>query len=175
LNPDAKFEGLAAARVYLRGQGTDLSGVEGEGSFDVPTGKMYNLPVLLALLKFLNLRSPDRTAFDEAHVRFAIHGPRLEITRLDLLGNAISFGGKGLLNMETNEIDMDLYAVWARVVQWSPPVIRDLWPALGKSLLKIKMKGKIGQEPRFEKRLIPAVTEPIQDLIRGVPRSEQGG
>jgi hypothetical protein len=175
LNPDAKLEGLAAARVFLQGQGTDLNGVEGEGSFDVPTGKMYNLPVLLALLKFLNLRSPDRTAFDEAHVRYAIHGPRLEITRLDLLGNAISFGGKGTVNLETNDIDMDLYAVWARVVQVSPPLIKELWPALGKSLLKIKMKGRIGQEPRFEKKLIPAVVEPIQDLMRGSPRSEQGG
>ncbi len=92
-----------------------------------------------------------------------------------MLGNAISIGGKGTVNLESNDIDMDLYAVWARVVQVSPPLIKELWPALGKSLLKIKMKGRIGQEPHFEKKLIPGLVEPLQDLMRGSPRSAQGG
>jgi len=175
LGADARLEGQASARVYLRGQGTDLDGLEGEGSFDVPSGKMYHLPLLLDLMKFLNLRLPDGTAFDEAHARFTVHGPRVEITRLDLLGSAISFGGKGAVNLESNDINMELYAVWARAVQISPRILKDFWPELGKFLLKIKMSGRIGEAPRFEKEPVPVLVEPIKDLLQHMSRSGQGG
>ena len=39
---------------------------------------------------------------------------------------------------------MELYAVWSRIVQVSPWPIKDVWPALSKQLLKIKMSGKLG-------------------------------
>jgi len=51
---------------------------------DVPNGKMYRLPLLLDLLKWLGLRLPDRTAFEQAHVTFAIDGDRAQINQLDL-------------------------------------------------------------------------------------------
>ena len=175
LGADARLEGQASARVYLRGQGTDLDGLDGEGSFDVPSGKMYRLPLLLDLMKFLNLRLPDGTAFDEAHARFTVHGPRVEITRLDLLGSAISFGGKGTVNLESNDINMDLYAVWARAVQISPRIIKEFWPELGKFLLKIKMSGRIGEAPRFEKEPVPVLVEPIKVLLQHMSRPGQGG
>ena len=70
------LNGMAVAQVYLEGEGGELSGLKGNGRIDVPNGRMYNLPLLLDLLKFLGLRLPDRTAFEEAHVVFDIDGMR---------------------------------------------------------------------------------------------------
>jgi hypothetical protein len=170
LGPDTELSGLATAALFLQGKGTELNGLEGNGSLDVDNGKMYKLPLLLDLLKFLNLRWPDRTFFEEAHVRFTIRGPRADISRLDLLGNAISLGGKGAVAFGGSDINygMDLYAVWGRVVQISPPVIKDIWPALSKQLLKIKMKGRIGDPPRFEKEPVPILVDPVKEFLERI-------
>jgi hypothetical protein len=174
LAPNAQQSGPLNARLYLKGQGTDLTGLKGWGSIDVDNGKMYNLPILLDLLKFLSLRLPDRTFFEEAHARFTMDGPRVEISRIDLLGAAISFGGSGTVNLDNSSYNMDLYAVWARIVQLSPPLIKDIWPTVSKQLLKIKMNGKIGQTPHFEKQPVPGLIEPLEKVRERMAGKQSG-
>jgi hypothetical protein len=132
----------------------------------VENGKMYNLPLILDLLKFLNLRWPDRTAFEDAHIRFSLHGPVIQIDQLDLLGNAISLGGKGSVNLVNKDIKMDLYAVMGRVVSLAVPPLKQLLPEISKGLLKIKMTGRIGEQLRFEKEVLPVFVEPVKGLLQ---------
>jgi hypothetical protein len=164
----AQLQGLAGLRVFLQGEGDELAGLRGEGGFDVENGKMYNLPLILDLLKFLNLRWPDRTAFEDAHVRFAIHGPEVAINQFDLLGNAISLGGRGTVNLESKNIRMDLYAVMGRVVSLAVPPLKQLLPEISKGLLKIRMTGKIGGQLKFEKEILPVFQEPVKGLLQRI-------
>ena len=163
-NRHAQQSGLLDAHLYLKGQGTELGGLKGSGSIDVPSGKMGNLPVLLDLLKFLSLRFPDGILFEEAHARFTLDGPRVDINRIDLLGAAISLGGSGRVNLDSSAYNMELYAVWGRIVQLSPSLLKEFWPTVSETLLKIKMKGKIGEKPRFEREWVPALTEPLEKM-----------
>jgi len=165
LGATTEFSGQATARLHLRGTGTDLSGLEGHGSVEVPSGKMYNLPLLLDLLKVLGLRPLDRTLFEEAHASFSIKGPRLKVTQLDLYGNAISLSGQGELNLETKDVQLDFYAVWGRIMQMLPSVLRPLPPALAQQLLKIKMHGKI-DKVEFTKEPVPGLVEPLERLLK---------
>jgi hypothetical protein len=174
LGPNAQQSGLVNARLYLKGEGTDPKGLKGWGSIDMPSGKMYNLPLLLDLLKFLSLRLPDRTFFEEAHARFTVDGQRVDISRIDLLGAAISFGGHGTVDLGSRGYSMELYALWGRIVQLSPPFIKDVWPSVSKQLLKIKMKGKIGETPRFERDLVPGLSEPLEKVLERIG-GKQGG
>jgi hypothetical protein len=173
--PNALQHGPLDARLHIRGDGTELSGVKGWGSIDVPNGKMYNLPLLLDLLKFLALRLPDHTLFEEAHARFTMEGPRVDISRIDLLGAAISFGGSGTVHLDSNVFNMELYAVWGRIVQLSPPYIKEIWPTLSKQLLKIKMKGKLGDTPQFERELVPTLAEPLERVLQRITGRQTGG
>ncbi len=66
LGPDAQMQGPARASIHLMGEGTDLSGLKGNGQVQVANGKLYRLPLLLDLLKAFGLRVPDRTAFEQA-------------------------------------------------------------------------------------------------------------
>lgn len=174
LGPNAQQTGPLNASLYLKGQGTELTGLKGWGSIDVESGKMYNLPLLLDLLKFLSLRWPDRTLFEEAHARFRIDGPRVQISRIDLLGAAVSLGGSGTVYLDSGAFTMELYAVWARIVQLSPPMIKEIWPTVSKQLLKIKMNGKIGEPPRFEREPVPGLIEPLEK-VRERLAGKQGG
>jgi hypothetical protein len=166
LSPKAQLSGLASARLYLKGDGSDRNGLNGAGSIDVPNGKMYNLPVLLDLLKVLNLRWPDKTAFEEARVRFAIQGKRVDVSQLDLFGNAVSLSGRGTMNLDGSDVHLDFYVIWGRVVEWLPPVIDQIPGKFSQYLLKVRMRGNIGGKVEFTKEPVPVLVEPIKELLK---------
>ncbi|HTU92017.1 MAG TPA: AsmA-like C-terminal region-containing protein [Gemmataceae bacterium] len=164
LGADAQLQGPARAAIHLTGEGTDLSGLRGNGRVEVAHGKMYRLPLLLGLLKAFGLRVPDQTAFEDASMLFGIEGPQMRIHSLNLYGNAISLRGQGTLNLDGSNLNLDFSADWGRVPQLLPPGIRDLSQALTDQLFKIKLRGKISS-PRFEKEPIPGVVDPIKKVL----------
>src|SRR5207249_4133421 len=98
----------------------------------------------LDLLKFLGLRLPDRTFFEEAHADFAIHGDRVTINKIELQGSAISVYGKGGVNLNGTEVALDMYPSWGRAEQILPSAVRYVPSAISKQLMKIEVRGKLG-------------------------------
>jgi hypothetical protein len=175
LGPQSELAGQAWARLYLTGQGEGVRSLDGNGSFHVPRGKLYNLPFLSDLLKVLGLRWPDRTFFDEAHADFSIHGHRLLVDRLDLWGGVLSLSGRGALNLDGTDVALDFYPSWGPMEQLLPPAVRTVSPALSKSLLKIEMRGKVGGQPgelQFHKKPIPVLVDPLLHLRDRVVKGE---
>ncbi len=170
LGPKHQLAGTAAGRLHLVGQGPGVDNLEGNGSIDVPYSawtRLLNLPLLLDLLKFLGLRWPDRTAFEEAHAAFAIHGNRMQISKLDMLGNVVSLYGHGEVNLDGTDLKLDMYPSWGRAEQLFPDPIRGIPSTISKQLLKIEMTGKVGGEDgdlKFSKRLVPVLTDPLMDI-----------
>jgi len=167
LGSGVELSGLATANLHLKAEGTDLSGLSGSGNVKVPNGKMYRLPLLLDLLKWLGLRLPDRTAFEQAQATFAIEGDRIRIDQLDLFGNAISVRGQGTLKIDGSDLNLDLNADWGRIAQLLPPGINDLSREISNQLLRIKVRGEVGKV-RFEKELVPIVTDPLKRVWTGI-------
>jgi hypothetical protein len=165
LDADAQLQGPVRAAVHLTGEGTDLSGLKGNGRIDVARGKMYRLPLLLDLLKAFGLRMPDRTAFEQANMVFSIEGPQMRIHSLDLYGNAISLRGQGTLTIvDGSNLNLDFSADPGRMPQLLPPGISDISQALSDQLFKIKLRGKISS-PHFEKEFVPGVVDPIKRVF----------
>ncbi len=176
--PKAEMEGPAVGRLHLAGTSGGIDTLDGTGSIDLPSGKLLNLPLLLDLLKFLGLHWPDRTAFEELHALFGIHGRRVQLRKLDLLGNAGSLAGKGEFNLDGSDLQIDFYPTWR--VDFLPPAVRPLPSAVSKNLLTIEMRGKVGDHPekdlKFTKRWVPVLTEPVitlQQRLIGEPRVEK--
>jgi hypothetical protein len=126
---------------------------------------MYELNPLLDLLKILNLRVPDGTAFEEAHAVFSMRGPRVTIQRMDMLGTPISLGGKGQMNIDGSDLNLEFYAVWARVMQVLPPIVNEIPQAISKQFLKIKMRGDLGVKVETVKEPVPILVDPLKDLL----------
>ena len=165
LKPGVKMTGAAGARLYLTGRGKDIQTINGNGSLDVPKGRMYELNPLLDLLKILNLRVPDGTAFEEAHAAFTIRGQRVTINRMDLLGSPVSLGGKGQMNLDGSDMNLEFYAVWARVMQVLPPIINEIPQAISKQFLKIKLRGDLGVKVQTVKEPVPILVDPLKELL----------
>jgi hypothetical protein len=166
LGPRVTIQGPATASLALWGEGTDVAGLKGNGNVGVASGKLYQLPVLLDLIKAFGLRLPDRTAFEQAHLDFAIDGEKVQVRTLELYGNAISLRGQGTMNINGGDLNLDFNADWARFGQVLPTGVSALPRAISDQLLKIKLRGSLGS-PRFEKELAPGLVEPVKRVFGG--------
>jgi hypothetical protein len=164
-----RLSGLAKAELYLTGTGNGVNELQGGGNVHVPSGQLYNLPLVLDLLKVVTaLHAPDGTAFEEAHAEFKVHGKRVQVERLDLLGSAVSLGGKGELDIDGSNVAMDFYAVWGHVAQMLPPGLREVPPWLSKNLLLVKARGKIGGELEIRPEPVPMIVDPVRRIMNRI-------
>lgn len=167
-----QMQGIAGGRLYLKGQAKSLDNLEGDGSIDVPQGRLgKDLPLLLDLIKFLGLHWPDRTAFEEMHAAFGIRGRRVHVRRLELVGNAVSLTGRGEFNLDGSDVQLDFYPTWARVDQALPPSLRFLPPTISRNILTIEVRGKASDDLKFNKKPVPIVIDPLtvlRDRVIGV-------
>jgi hypothetical protein len=163
---NTELNGQAVARIYLEGEGGELSGLKGNGRIDVPQGRMYKLPLLLDLLKFLGLRLPDRTFFEEAHVVFDIEGMRAHVKQLELYGNAISLRGSGDTNLDGSDLAFSFNVDWARLGQVLPEGVREVPREISNQLFRIDMHGKVG-DVHFREVPVPILFTPIKKMFAG--------
>jgi hypothetical protein len=176
LGPKSDLAGRAWARLFLTGQGEGISTLEGNGSFHLPRGKLYKLPFVSELVRFLDIRGPERTFFDEAHADFSIHGQRLLVDRLDFWGRGVNLSGKGALNLDGTDAALDFYSSWGPLEPLLPPALRTVTPALSKCLLKIEMRGKVGGRPeelKFHKKPVPVLLDPLLEIRDRVVKGEK--
>ncbi|HEV8058448.1 MAG TPA: AsmA-like C-terminal region-containing protein [Gemmataceae bacterium] len=167
-----QLSGLAAASLFLEGSGTNLNSLRGNGSVDIPNGKIYNLPPIVSLLKVLKLRVPDDTAFEEAHMQFGINGRKVEFNRLDLYGDAVSLGGKGSMQLDGSQLMVDFYALIGPFNSRMLPVLGSMEAFISKRILKIKMRGSL-QDVECDREAVPGVVEPVKEFLNRIRGSSQ--
>ena len=169
LGSDADLKGLAQAQVRLYSRldpRTGKFGVEGAGRLDVPTGRMYNLPIILDLMKLAKGQAPDKTAFEEAHATFRVHGDRIKVDQLDLIGKAVCLGGTGELDSTGEYVKFEFYTLGSQILaKLVNTPVGDLSAFLSRNLfLKIKLTRENG-ELKYRAEAVPLVTEPTKAVV----------
>ncbi len=168
LGDKSEISGMAMARLHLTGQGTGLDSLDGHGSLDALNGKLYNLPLLHDVMQVIGAKWPNSSTFEEMHANFALQGKRVQLKRLDLLGNAVSLSGNGEFNLDGSDVHLDFYPTWGRLEQLLPPAVRPFPVSVSKNLVTIEMRGKITSNPHdrsFMLRPLPIVIDPLM-LVR---------
>lgn len=172
--PDADLKGIAQAQLLIYNKLDPKTGrlvVEGSGKIDVPTGRMYNLPILLELVKVLKLQTPDKTAFEQGRAVFRIQGDRIKVDQLDLIGKAICVGGSGELDFSGDYVKFEFYTVWSQVLkQLINTPVGDLTAFLSKNLFTIKLVRENG-ELKYKPAPVPLVTEPAKAVVERLKRA----
>ncbi|MBP3957338.1 hypothetical protein J8F10_19000 [Gemmata sp. G18] len=173
LGSDADLKGIAQARLLLGNKLDPKTGrlvVDGEGTLDVPTGRMYNLPVLLDLMKVFRGSVPDKTAFEQAHVSFHVRGDRIRVDQLDLIGKAICLGGSGELDTSGDYVKFEFYVIWSQLLkQMINTPVGELNKFLSKNLFTIKMVRENGKL-KYSPEPVPLVTEPTKAILDRLKR-----
>jgi hypothetical protein len=169
LGPKTEIQGLATAQITLSNAidpATRMPILQGSGSVDVPNGKMLDLPVMFDVIKLARLRPVDRTAFEEAHAVFRIRGDRVKIGQLDLLGNAISLGGEGEMNLDGSNSQFEFYTVWTNIRNLLGGG-NDMAARLSGNLFRIRVSGDLASEKplKMSQEALPGIVDPIRRLI----------
>ena len=167
LSDGAELRGLAQGSLLVENQPDARTGklvTVGSGQLDVPQGRMYNLPVLLDLVKVLKGQQPDGSAFEEAHATFDLRGDRVKVTQLDLLGSAVSLGGAGELDTDGRYVSFEFYTIWSQTLKrWLTTPLGDVTGLLSGSLFKIELTRENGKlTPKAV--MLPVVTDPVRNV-----------
>ncbi|MGL6076367.1 MAG: hypothetical protein ACRC8S_19615 [Fimbriiglobus sp.] len=182
LATNGELRGLAQGKILLENPVEARSGqtlLTGVGQIDVPNGRMYNLPVLLPMLKLLKLQTPDQTAFEEAHASFQIRGDRVYVNQLDLVGTAVSLGGSGEMDMKAEDVRFEFFTIWSQALKrWLSTPFGDVTSFVSGNLFKIELTKAPGYTMQYRPQMLPVVTEPMRAVLErfrgraGLPNSE---
>ena len=157
-----RVTGKAFANVRLTGNCQGTHTLRGGGSVALRNADIYELPVMIALLKILRVQSPDRTAFTTSDVKFRIQGDHVYLDRIDLDGDAISLKGNGEMSLDRT-INLDFYTQVGRD-EWSLPIVRPLLGEASRQFMLIRVHGTL-DAPRTEREMLPGLNETLQQLF----------
>jgi hypothetical protein len=153
--------------VQLSGQLGRQESWRGAGRSSVFDADIYQLPLMVDMLKLLNVRPPDATAFTKGDSQFRIEGDRIYFQRLALQGDAISLIGTVDMNLQ-RQLNLKFYAVVGRE-EAQLPFFRPLFKEAARNVLLIEVTGSLN-EPLVNPRPFPELNETLQYLFPESPR-----
>ena len=155
------LRGKILAKVNLWGNGRSLNALGGRGSIRLRDADIYELPVMISLLKILSIREPDPTAFSESDIDFTINGNHVYLTRIDFKGDAISLVGEGEMDFQSN-VNLVFGARLGRG-ELNLPLLRDLLGEAGDQMVSLRVEGPLAH-PEIYRVPFPAVNKVLQQL-----------
>lgn len=147
------IEGLMEGRLEFEGTGTSIYGLQGKGDLVITEANLYELPVLVRLLKVLSNRTPDNTAFDRCETKFTMRGEQIQFEDLDLLGDAVSLYGQGEASLD-RELNLTFHTLVGR--NDKSAMFRSLMGQASEQLLQLRVVGTSDQ-PKIRREVLPGV------------------
>ncbi len=155
------LSGTLSGQATINGMGRSLDLLDGGGRMAIRNAKMYELPVMARLLKVLRLREPDKTAFNGVDAQFDIDGKYVQFDELNLLGDAVSLYGKGLVTFD-RQLDLKFHSTVGRN-DFRVPMLRSMIGQASANLLLINVTGPM-ENAKVERDPFPAVNEFVEQL-----------
>ncbi|MCA9231717.1 MAG: hypothetical protein KDA57_13780 [Planctomycetales bacterium] len=162
------FAGKFAANINLRGRGRSLDNLVGEGDVKVTDANIYELPILVSLLKVLRNSTPDTTAFNQSNMRFRIQGRHIYLDQLDFLGDAVSLFGRGYTNF-----DQQLNLVFHGVVGRNDtrlPFVNNFLGQASQQIMQMYVDGTVA-DPQVHTQAFPGINNLIQQIQKDLDAS----
>ncbi len=158
----SRASGKLSGRLVLRGTAGVPETLSGQGTGTLREANLYELPLMIALLKLLNVRPPDPTAFTSGDVQFRLEAERLYFSRIALQGDAISLIGRGDAGL-SGQLNLTFYALVGREeTQWA--LLRPLFHQAARNVLLIDVSGSLAQ-PILTPRPFPELNQTLQQWL----------
>ncbi|MEK6250088.1 MAG: AsmA-like C-terminal region-containing protein, partial [Planctomycetales bacterium] len=159
------LRGKVAGSLQLSGSSRGPHTLKGVGKLSLRDGDLYELPLVLSLLKILSIRQPDSSAFNTCEIEFQLDGTHILFNKFNFLGDAISLLGKGEMDFDRN-LRMIFHAILGND-QLQIPLISPLTNTVSKQLMLLYVYGTL-DDPKTTREALPAVRRAVQE-IQGEP------
>jgi hypothetical protein len=157
-----QLTGKAQGYVKLTGSRKGRHTWNGGGVVRLREADIYELPVMVALLKILSVREPDKTAFNTADLDYRIQGEHIYVDRLDFHGDAVTLKGSGEMDWQRH-LNLQFYTMVGRD-EVKLPVIRPLLGEASRNLMLITVGGTLDQ-PQMKREAFPGLNETLQQIF----------
>lgn len=154
------ISGRVLVNLGLRGNAQRPHTYLGGGFVRLRNADIYELPVMVALLKLLSVRRPDTTAFTSSDIDFRIQGQDVYFDPIDFRGDAISLLGKGWMDLEQN-IRLTFYT---QVGRREFPLLGSVLAEASRNILEIQVVGTL-DEPVVQQTAFPELDGTLQRLF----------
>jgi len=155
------YRGRLQALLRLRGSRAGTHSLVGDGQVRLSDADIYELPVMVALLKILRVKAPDRTAFSSSVVDFRVEGPHAYLDNIELSGDAISLVGNGEIDFDS-KINLVLRPIMGEAQTQLPAMKRLLGGASGQFVL-VHVDGTLA-DPLTSTEAFPTLAAAAQRL-----------
>ncbi|NBP52497.1 MAG: hypothetical protein EBU70_15195, partial [Actinobacteria bacterium] len=161
LGTSQRHRGRVQGSIDISGSRAGSHSLSGKGEVRLRDADIYELPLVLALLKMLRIKAPDRNAFGSSFVDFRVEGPRCYLDSIELSGDAISLVGAGELDFDGNT-HMTFRSIMGDSETQLPVMKRMLGGASGQFML-IHVDGPLAN-PELTSEAFPTLNAAIQKL-----------
>lgn len=156
-----KYCGKVFGAIEVSGARTGTHSLVGRGQLRLRDADIYELPVIVALLKVLRVKAPDRKAFSSSLVDFRVEGPRAYVDNIELSGDAISLVGNGEIDFDSR-VRMTFRSIMGDSETQLPVMKRVLGGASGQFML-VHVDGTLAQ-PDITTEAFPTLNAALQQL-----------
>ena len=160
-NGRQRLQGKILGTADLFGSGWSRSALTGRGVIRLADADVYELPVMISLLKILSIRLPDQHAFSDATVNYRVEGGHIYFDRIDFRGDAISLRGKGEMDFQS-AIRLTFYALVGRG-DLEVPLLKQVFHGASQQLMLIHVDGTL-QNPETSRETLPALNHALQQI-----------
>ena len=155
------LSGKIDGRLQLAGTSRGAHTLQGTGNIRLKEGNVYELPIVLSLLKLLSIREPDSTAFNKCDVDFRVDGDHVLFDQFNFHGDAISMLGKGEMDFDKN-LRMVFHAIIGND-QMQVPIVRPILGMASQQLMLLYVYGTL-DNPQTTREALPGVRRAVQEM-----------
>jgi hypothetical protein len=156
------FKGKVDAKLIVRGEGSSTARLAGEGKINVREADIYELPLLMGLLKTLRTGAPDKTAFNESNIAFRIQGPHIYLDQIDFLGDVVDLYGYGEMPDFGKQVKLIFRGEFGPR-NYYVPLVKNFVGHASQSVMQMYVDGTL-TEPRVTTEAFPELNRIIKQL-----------
>ncbi len=165
-----QLNGKVQANLDLAGTTRGTHTLGGSGSIRLRDADIYELPLMVALLKILSVKPPDVTAFSRSDIDFRVQGEHVLFDRINFNGDAISLIGQGQLNLDM-QTNLTFHAMVGRD-EFQVPILRNVLGEASQQLMQIHVEGTL-DNPVMRKEAFPGFSQALQQLQADLQMNKQ--
>lgn len=165
-----KIDGKVLASIDISGTGRGVHALLGRGQVRLTQADIYELPLMVSLLKLLSIKTPDSTAFTNSAIDYRIEGDHVYLDKITFDGDAISLEGSGEMGFDT-AVKLTFHALVGRS-EWQVPGLKTVLGAASRQLMQIHVTGTLA-DAKMTREVLPAVNQALQQVSAGVQSMER--
>ena len=175
----AGITGKMSGGINLKGSAKGWGTLEGNGNLQVREANLYELPVVLSLLKRLRHGNSDNSAFTNCDLSFQITGQDVLFDQFDLSGESLTLKGTGwsgpqisnALSHASREISLDFYSIVGRE-NMLMPILRPVLGEASRQFLLVKVRGTL-ENPVTRQEVLPALNDALRTAFPEATKESQ--